>query len=196
MNLKGALFLVIWVFGFLTSYARPEIEYQHRSLVKALKKEGITHLGVLEEVVVPESVSRNRPLNGKYFQVDAAHAGSIRYIYVGRVNSCRAGGCSISNETSEEGSSEYFDYFILFDKNNTIRKVSVFNYQATHGQEVTARGWLKQFVGHNDTGSLQVDKTIDSISGATISVHALTSDVEMKTAMLGSLTKNKGRKSN
>ena len=35
--------------------------------------------------------------------------------YVGRVYSCRAGGCSIQMLNDPEGEYEYFDYFILFD---------------------------------------------------------------------------------
>ncbi len=189
MNLKGAIFLGILVFGFLTAGAQTEVDYQHKRLVKTLRKEGIADPGVLREMVVPDALSHGRSINGKYFQVDAAPASSVKYIYVGRVNSCRSGGCSISNEPPEEGSSEYFDYFIFFDHNRIISRVSVFNYQATHGQEVTARGWLKQFVGHQDSMSLQVDKNIDSISGATISVNAITRDVEWKTSLLNQILK-------
>ena len=100
------------------------------------------------------------------------------------MNSCRAGGCSNSIELPKEEESEYFDYFIRFDKNKTVKLVKVFNYQATHGQEVTSKGWLKQFIGHDGTGSLQVGKNVDAISGATISVYAITVDVEMKTTLL------------
>ncbi|MFO7978289.1 MAG: FMN-binding protein [Bacteroidales bacterium] len=187
MNLKGAIFLGVLVFGFLTAGAQTEVDYQHKRLVKTLKKEGIANPGVLREMVVPDALSNGRSINGKYFQVEPTPAGSVKYVYVGRVNSCRTGGCSISNEPPEEGSSEYFDYFIFFDQNRIIIRVSVFNYQATHGHEVTARGWLKQFVGHEGSRSLQIDKNIDSISGATISVHAITTDVEVKTTLLNQI---------
>ncbi len=58
---------------------------------------------------------------------------------------------------------------------------------ATHGQEITARGWLKQFIGYNGSESLKVDKNIDTISGATISVYAITSDIKLITCLLKSL---------
>nr|WP_319999623.1 hypothetical protein [uncultured Draconibacterium sp.] len=43
------------------------------------------------------------------------------------------------------------------------------------------------FTGFNDSGSLKVDKNIDAISGATISVYTITADVENKTALLKKL---------
>jgi len=62
--------------------------------------------------------------------------------------------------------------------------VKVFNYQATHGHEITAKGWLKQFIGYTAKGNLNVGKTVDSISGATISVNGITSNIRMVTAVL------------
>jgi Na+-translocating ferredoxin:NAD+ oxidoreductase RnfG subunit len=100
------------------------------------------------------------------------------------VNSCRAGGCSISGNTPANMDSEYFDYYIFFDSAKTVKQVEVFNYQATHGYEITAKGWLKQFTGFSGKDSLVVNKDIDGISGATISVYAITSDVQEKTRML------------
>ena len=123
-------------------------------------------------------------MNGKYFLINGSNLSQYRFIYVGRVNSCRAGGCSVSEDLSESDNSEFFDYFILFDKSKTIKLIKIIDYQATHGHEITAKGWLKQFVGYNGSEQLQVNKNIDAISGATISVNAITFDVETKTALL------------
>jgi len=60
----------------------------------------------------------------------------------------------------------------------------VYNYQATHGQEVTNKGWLKQFQGYDGSRSLTVGKSIDAISGATVSVLGITNDVQEKTRLL------------
>jgi len=65
--------------------------------------------------------------------------------------------------------------------------VHVFNYRATHGYEICSRGWLKQFSGYNGSGQLVVGKTVDGISGATKSVHAITSDVRRRTSQLQEL---------
>jgi len=69
------------------------------------------------------------------------------------------------------------NYCIFFDSSKAVRQVEVFNYQATPGYEITAKGWLKQFAGFSGIDSLVVNKNIDGISGATISVYAITADV-------------------
>ena len=52
---------------------------------------------------------------------------------------------------------------------------------------MTAKGWLKQFTGYNGTSQLEVNKNVDAISGATVSVYAITDDVIAKTEILGKL---------
>jgi len=82
------------------------------------------------------------------------------------------------------GEFEYFDYFILFDSLNRIITTRVYNYEATHGAEITAKGWLNQFNGFDGTKNLRIGKEVDSISGATISVFGLVADIQEKTALL------------
>jgi hypothetical protein len=122
-------------------------------------------------------------MNGKFFSIRVAEGGKI-IAYIGRVNSCRAGGCSNPSLAGTEGESEYFDYFILFDSEKKVMLVRVFNYAATHGQEVAVKRWLDQFAGHDGAKPLRVGKEIDAISGATISVYALVADVQEKTLLL------------
>jgi Na+-translocating ferredoxin:NAD+ oxidoreductase RnfG subunit len=165
---------------------KDQIDYRDKSLLKALKKGDIESFENLNEISLSDSVANNNIL-GKFFQVDENIDGDYAYVYVGRVNSCRAGGCSTNASTDIQENSEYFDYFILFDKKKSVRMVKVFNYQATHGQEITSRGWLRQFRGHRENDKLVVDKTIDSISGATISVYAITADIKEKTILLNTL---------
>ncbi len=184
MNFKSGTLLFIGLLSLCFTIAQTGVNYKNKALIKALQKAGVSDLSAIEEIVVPDSVISSNQIKGKYFLIKESNEKQYEYVYVGRVNSCRAGGCSISNDLSKDGASEYFDYYILFDKNKTVQAVKVFNYQATHGQEITAKGWLKQFVGHDGSESLQVDKNIDAISGATISVYAITYDVEVKTDIL------------
>ena len=160
-----------------------EVNFMPKALRKALKKDGVDDFTLVREMPYSEIKSEISQINGKYFMITGDAGSEYKYIYVGRVNSCRAGGCSISNDIPLEGSSEYFDYYILFDSEKVVREVKVFNYQATHGYEITSRGWLKQFRGHKDQ-QLQVGKDIDAISGATISVYAITRDIGLKTRLL------------
>ncbi len=174
--------LILLLLNFGLAMSQAEIDYQPKSLGKTLHKAGIENLSLVEELTFPDSIRNAVTLRGKFFQIPSEQS-SFKYIYIGRVNSCRAGGCSVSNNI-ESGGSEYFDYFILFDSKKTVQEVKVFNYQATHGQEVTVKSWLKQFIGHSEDQTLAVNKNIDGISGATISVYAITADIEAKTKLL------------
>lgn len=183
--MRGILALILCFISVLT-WGQIAIDYQNKALKKVLQKVGVSDFSIVEELHIADSIKQHYRLQGKYFEINS-NVSHYKYIYTGRVNSCRAGGCSISVEIPKDGESEYFDYFILYDKNKTVQLVKVFNYQATHGQEVTSNGWLKQFVGHKPNQPLEVNKNIDAISGATISVYAITFDVEMKTELLKTL---------
>jgi len=164
------------------------IEYDNRMLEKTLKKADLP-FEQWKELEINSPAVQEHELRGKFFTYpDGVQAGEYAYLYVGRVFSCRAGGCSAAGPADNEDiSGEYFDYFMLFDAQATIQEIRVFNYQATHGHEVSARGWLKQFIGHRSPEKLEVEKNIDAISGATISVYALTHDVDLMTELLGGL---------
>ena len=107
------------------------------------------------------------------------------FVYVGRVFTCPAGGCD--DGVDYKNTNEYFDYLIVFSKGAIVLKVSVFNYQATHGQEICSRGWLKQFIGITPGTSMKVGKNIDAISGATRSTHSIVEDIKKKSKVLGEL---------
>lgn len=160
-----------------------EINYNPKLLYKVLqKKAGIENPEIKE---LKNSKIEALQLNGKIFTLEnPKNELNLKYIYIGRVNSCRAGGCSSNTQSNTNLESEYFDYFIIYDKDINVKNVRVYNYQATHGQEVTAIGWLNQFIGYNGSQNLNVGKNIDAISGATISVYAITYDIENKTYML------------
>ncbi len=180
--------IVFWgifiVFGL--SFGQDAINYEHKSVFKILRKVTRMENPQMVPLKLLPSVESKEEIRGKYFSiVETNNENTQYYLYIGRVNSCRAGGCSSSSgQPIENPEYEYFDYFILFDTIATVRLVKVFNYEATHGQEITARGWLKQFSGYSASKSLEVGKNIDAISGATVSVYAITLDVQDKTRLL------------
>lgn len=159
------------------------IDFENKTLLKELQKVSGAEHPERKEIPVPESVAGNSTIQGKFFELEKTTS-AHQYIYIGRVNGCRQGGCSNSSETSLIETSEYFDYFILFDTNLTIQQVKVYNYQASHGQEITNKSWLKQFQGYNGSRSLLVGKSVDAISGATISAVGITNDIQEKTKLL------------
>jgi len=156
------------------------IDYSNRTFVREIEsvfKSGADQLQKLD-------IHSNEPESewaGQFFKIE--NSGNKGYAYVGRVLSCRGGGCS-NGQALTDAAAEYFDYFILYDGDAKVLQVRVFNYQATHGHGITSRGWLRQFIGYNGSGKLDPGKNIDAISGATISVKAIASDIEYKTRML------------
>lgn len=168
------------------------IDFGNKTLRKELQKLSGIEKAEWKEIPVPESLLVSHNLEGKFMALAGQPAGDMKkYIYAGRVNSCRAGGCSNPNLSLDLETSEYFDYLIVFNASASVEQVKVYNYAATHGQEVTNKGWLKQFNGYDGSRSLTVGKSIDAISGATVSVYSITDDIQDKTRLLKKILQSK-----
>lgn len=74
------------------AFSQTDIDYSHKTLVKVLQKAEIQDLKILKEIVISDSTSSIPPIDGKYFEIETENIQHYKYIYVGRVNSCRAGG--------------------------------------------------------------------------------------------------------
>jgi hypothetical protein len=138
---------------------------------------------LMTELQLTGSPEESATASGKFFII-RSFGGENIIAYIGRVNSCRAGGCSNPSLAGADTESEYFDYFILFDSEKKVKLVRVFNYAATHGQEVAVKRWLDQFAGFGSGKPLRVGKEIDAISGATISVYAIVADIQDKIRLI------------
>ncbi len=181
VGMKTLFALIIsCIFVALNANGQTGIDYFPKVLNKELSKWVSIDKNDLTEIAIAGKSS----ITGKYFRINSIRVNPYAFVYIGRVNSCRSGGCSVSLKEMIETPSEYFDYFILFDQKKSVKMVKVFNYQATHGHEVSTPAWLKQFSGYNGSTALKVGKNIDAISGATISVNGITSDIEDKTKIL------------
>jgi hypothetical protein len=177
------LFFCLLIFN---KVEQSDINFAPKALFREFKKVSGTELTIYSEIPMADSMVQKYRIEGKYFTCNQ-EGSPVRYFYIGRVNSCRVEGCSVSNVSGMDENLEYFDYFIFFDQWQRVIIVNVYNYAATHGQEITARGWLKQFLGYDVTKNLEVGKNIDGISGATISVYGITADIQHKTAILNSI---------
>ncbi len=175
------LFIIASCFLITSTIFPPKgLDFEDKTLKKEIQKIGGTETPEWKEIPFPDANS----VQGKFFTISDSNK-LKKYIYVGRVNSCRAGGCSNpAQSTIGLETSEYFDYFVIFDASLSVQQVKVYNYQATHGQEVTNKGWLKQFQGYDGNRQLNVGKNIDAISGATVSVQGITNDIQEKTRLL------------
>ncbi|MEW5845112.1 MAG: FMN-binding protein [Bacteroidota bacterium] len=172
------------LFVLLNLQIGSNINFEPRMLVKEIQKISGSDKPIPKELMVYKA--------GKYFSY--TNAKPVSYSFVGRVFSCRTEGCgNDENHLYSANNSEFFDYFILFDSSGKILSVQVFNYEATHGQEITLKSWLNQFVGYNGSKKLTVGKEIDAISGATTSVYSITNDIVDKTAKLRAFIDSQAR---
>jgi hypothetical protein len=184
--MRQLFFVLLYCTVSITVKAQSEINYSPPALVKALTGSNKQLEPKLKEVTLSGDLAGQVSL-GRFYHVENSEiSNEIRYVYVGRVNSCRSGVCYGDQGTGPKQTSEYFDYFILFDVQGVVQLVKVYNYQATHGQEISSPGWLKQFVGYKGENKLDAGKNIDAISGATISVVGIVADIQQKTMILGS----------
>lgn len=177
--------LIVYIASFLLTgvlIAKEPIDFNPSLLSKHLKRQYDLIDYQMSEIISVQSDEKNANKFGKYFLVsDMLDITNCKYVYIGRVMSCRAGICTKPDADNSKIESEYFDYFIIFNSKKVVESVRVYNYQATHGQEVSSPGWLRQFVGYAGKQSLTVGNDIDAISGATISVNAITMDLQLRT---------------
>jgi len=107
----------------------------------------------------------------------------IGYGIITLANGCKLGGCSSPDEIDPETEHEQFYFSTLYDIDGEIVNVRVLEYTSQHGYEITAKSWLKQFIGKKG-GDLKVDREIDGISGATISVHSIVKEINKQQVLL------------
>lgn|GEM_PF-153572 len=73
-----------------------------------------------------------------------------------------------------KGKSLPITFMVLFDKEGKILNSFVLKYREPVGGEISHTSWNRQFTGYTPDSSFVVGMDIDGISGATISVNALT----------------------
>jgi Na+-translocating ferredoxin:NAD+ oxidoreductase RnfG subunit len=179
--MKQSLLLVFFVCGAFSNTQR--IDYNPKALQKEIEKLWESEKTEMNEIDIPDSLYNEDLLSqGKIYGIQANNLG-LGIVYIGRIFSCRGGGGCGSDDLYDESGSvdedlEFFDVFMLFDRELTITSVRVYNYQATHGHEVGSKGWLKQFIGYRGEEKLMYGKNIDAVAGATISGTALTWKVQ------------------
>jgi Na+-translocating ferredoxin:NAD+ oxidoreductase RnfG subunit len=85
-----------------------------------------------------------------------------------------------------------FDFLVLFDKEFIITKSKILIYREEYGGEIGSKRWLRQFVGKSSSSSeLIYNQDIIPISGATISVRAMTQAINDLLQSVGKLQKLK-----
>jgi len=76
------------------------------------------------------------------------------------------------------GKDQPITFLVAIDPSDRLKDVDILVYREPYGGEVAYDAWRRQFRGKSATDSLRVGREIRTISGATISVHAVTLGVK------------------
>jgi Na+-translocating ferredoxin:NAD+ oxidoreductase RnfG subunit len=82
------------------------------------------------------------------------------------------------------GKDQPITFLVAIDPADRLKDVDILVYREPYGGEVAYEPWRRQFRGKSAGDSLRVGQEIRSISGATISVHAVTLGVRRMLAEL------------
>ena len=75
------------------------------------------------------------------------------------------------------GKSMPITFLVVFTTNGEIRYAQIVKYREPYGGEISSLSWTSQFMGMTHESEFNVGKTIDGISGATISTHSVTKGI-------------------
>jgi Na+-translocating ferredoxin:NAD+ oxidoreductase RnfG subunit len=98
-----------------------------------------------------------------------------------RAGERRLGFAVVRNVT---GKDQPITFLVAVDTGGVLKDVDILVYREPYGGEVAYEAWRAQFRGKTAESPLEVDRDIRSISGATISVHAVTEGVRRALAEL------------
>ena len=82
------------------------------------------------------------------------------------------------------GKDQPITFLVAIDPADRLKDVDILVYREPYGGEVAYEPWRRQFRGKTVADSLRVGREIRGISGATISVHAVTLGVRRMLAAL------------
>jgi FMN-binding domain len=120
-------------------------------------------------------------LFGPGAQVDSIRVDSATVLRVSRRDSL-LGFAQVGNVI---GKDQPITFLVAVGPDDRLKDVDILVYREPRGGEVAYEPWRKQFRGKSAADSVRVGGNIRSISGATISVHAVTAGVRR---MLADLT--------
>ena len=77
-----------------------------------------------------------------------------------------------------KGKSMPITFMVILSKDGSIINANVIKYREPYGGEIGNNRWLKQFNEKNEKSNYDIGKTIDGITGATISVNSLSKGIK------------------
>lgn len=115
------------------------------------------------------------PLDAATAQAVGASAGWSPKIWDARNGSQHLGWLIVDQVI---GKSELITYSLALDADGKILSIDVLDYRESHGSEIRMAPWRKQFVGKSAQDSIEFNKDIKNISGATLSCRHVTEGVQ------------------
>jgi len=119
-------------------------------------------------------------LFGPGARADTLRVDTVSVLRVSRADSL-LGFAAIGNVL---GKDQPITFLVAIDPTDRLKDVDILVYREPYGGEVAYEPWRRQFRGKSAGDSLRVGKEIRNISGATISVHAVTLGVRRMLAQL------------
>lgn len=103
-------------------------------------------------------------------RVDTLRMDSLAVLRVSRADSL----LGFAEVADVSGKDQAITFLVAIDPTDHLKDVDILVYREPQGGEVAYEPWRRQFRGKTANDSLRVGREIRSISGATISVHAVT----------------------
>ncbi len=86
-------------------------------------------------------------------------------------------------------------FLVIFDSRGKIVKIKIIKYREQYGGAVENPAWNKQFEGKDSNSDFTPGKTIDVITGATLSVNSLSKGIRKLTILFNEIKKLNENKS-
>ena len=81
------------------------------------------------------------------------------------------------------GKSMPITFFVLLDVEGNIISTNIIKYREPYGGAVSNENWNEQFTGKNSDSDFTIGKSVNGISGATISVNSVTKGIRKITLL-------------
>ena len=89
-----------------------------------------------------------------------------------------------------KGKLQPITYAVFFDNEGKVQQSHIIKYREPIGGEVSNKQWLKRFIGKSSSSGYKIGYDVDGISGATISVNAVTRGIHRSTFVVQYLLQN------
>ncbi len=88
------------------------------------------------------------------------------------------------------GKSMPITFIVIINSKGRVLKTNVIKYREAYGGQISNLSWLKQFEGKDVNSGYESGKDVDGISGATISVNAITKGIKKLVLLFPYIQKN------